>query len=75
MTRKEFGISDSDWIAMRDNCWWQRLLGSPSITPKGAFFCEVAAAMDMLFDGPGGWKIEKDWWKRGPEGFGDQLCR
>ena len=73
MTRKEFGISDEEWIKMRDNCWWQRLLGSPSITPKGAFFCEVAAAMDMLFNGPGGWKIEKGWWKRGPEDYKDQL--
>ena len=73
MTRKEFGIDDEEWIKMRDNCWWQRLLGSPSITPKGAFFCEVAAAMDMLFDGPGGWKIEKGWWKRGPEDYKEQL--
>ena len=73
MTRKEFGVTDSDWITMRDNCWWQRLLGSPSVTPKGGFFCEVAASMDMLFDGPGGWKIEKDWWKRGPEDFKEQL--
>lgn len=73
MTRKEFGISDSEWIKIRDNCWWQRFLNSPSITPKGAFFCEVAAAMDMLFDGPGGWKIEKDWWRRGPEDYKDQL--
>lgn len=73
MTRKEFGIGDSDWIKMRDNCWWQKLLNSPSITPKGAFFCEVAAAMDMLFDGPGGWKIEKDWWRRDPNDYKDQL--
>ena len=73
MTRKEFGIGDDEWVKLRDNCWWQRLLGSPSITPKGAFFCEVAAAMDMLFDGPGGWKIEKDWWKRGPEDYKEQL--
>lgn len=73
MTRKEFGVSDSDWARMRDNCWWQRLLGAPSITPKGAFFCEVAAAMDMLFDGPGGWKIEKGWWKRPPEDYKEQL--
>jgi hypothetical protein len=32
----------------------------------------VAAAMDMLFDGPGGWPIEPGWWKRKPEDFGDQ---
>ncbi len=73
VTRKELGVPDDEWIELRDNCWWQRFLNSPSITPKGAFFCEVAAAMDMLFDGPGGWKVEKDWWKRGPDDFKDQL--
>lgn len=73
ITRKELAVPDDQWIELRDNCWWQRYLNSPSITPKGAFFCEVAAAMDMLFDGPGGWKIEKDWWQRGPEDFKEQL--
>ncbi len=73
MSRKEFGITDEEWIPMRNNCWWHRTLNSPSITPKGAFFCEVAAAMDMLFDGPGGWKVEKDWWKRDFDDYKDQL--
>lgn len=73
MTRKEFGISDHEWVRMRDNCWWQQWVGSPSVTPKGAFFCEVAAAMDMLFDGPGGWKIENNWWNRTPEDYKEQL--
>ncbi len=73
MTRSEFGIPDEEWIPMRNNCWWHRTLNSPSITPKGAFFCEVAAAMDMLFDGPGGWKVEKDWWKRDFDDYSDQL--
>lgn len=54
-----------------DSCWVQTMW-SASITPKGAFFCEVAAAMDMLFDGPGGWPIEPDWWKRWPNQFGYQ---
>ncbi|MDD5600057.1 MAG: hypothetical protein PHV82_19080, partial [Victivallaceae bacterium] len=72
ITRKELGISDDEWIKLRDNCWIQNMW-SASITPKGAFFCEVAAAFDMLFDGPGGWPIEPGWWKRKPEDFGDQL--
>ena len=33
----------------------------------------VAAALDMLFDGPGGWPIEPGWWTRTPDEFGDQL--
>lgn len=71
--RKDLGISDEEWIPMRDNCWLQNAW-SATITPKGAFFCEVAAAMDMLFDGPGGWPIEPGWWKRKPEDFGEQKC-
>ncbi len=46
---------------------------SASITPKGAFFCEVAAAMDATLNGPGGWEIGPDWWHRTPDQFGEQL--
>lgn len=70
--RKDLGVSDEEWIKKRDNCWMQ-MNWSASITPKGAFFCEVAAALDMLFDGPGGWPIEKGWWRKRPEDFTDQL--
>lgn len=72
MPRKELGISDEEWIKKRDACWVQNTW-SATITPKGAFFCEVAGSLDMLFDGPGGWKVEPGWWKRTPEEFGDQL--
>jgi len=71
-TRKELGIPDDEWIKLRDNCWIQNLW-SASITPKGAFFCEVAAAMDATLGGPGGWKIEPGWWKRTPADFAEQL--
>ncbi len=57
-----------------DNCWVQNYW-SASITPKGAYFCEVAAAFDMLFDGPGGWPVEPGWWKREPRDFADQKER
>jgi organic radical activating enzyme len=72
ITRKELGIDDDTFKRLRDKCWIQQLWSS-SITPKGAFFCEIAAALDMLFDGPGGWTIEKGWWKREEKDFGDQL--
>lgn len=73
LPRKELGIKAKEWKVYRDNCWIQRLW-SASITPKGAFFCEVAAALDMLFNGEGGWKVEKGWWNRTPDNFGDQLA-
>ncbi|MCH5185704.1 MAG: hypothetical protein J1F64_06220 [Oscillospiraceae bacterium] len=72
VSRKSLGIPDDKWIELRNNCWVQNLW-SASITPKGAFFCELAGALDMLFDGPGGWPVEPGWWKRTPEEFGDQL--
>ena len=72
ISRKELGIRDEEWIPLRDKCWIQNEW-SASITPKGAFFCEIAAALDMLFDGPGGWPVEPGWWKRTPAEFGDQL--
>lgn len=72
VTRMEMGIKDEEWINLRDNCWIQRLW-SASITPKGAFFCEIAAALDTLYNGPGGWPIEPGWWERTPDQFGDQL--
>ena len=43
---------------MIDNCWIQKQW-SASITPKGGFFCEVAASLDYLFEGPGDMKLKK----------------
>lgn len=57
------------------NCWVQNSW-SPSITAKGAFFCEVAGELDHIFEGPGGWDIsEKDWWKRTPLDYKEQMER
>jgi hypothetical protein len=55
-----------------DKCWVQERW-SPSVNPNGAFFCEVAAAMDMLLNLVGGWKIEKGWWNKEPKDFQDQI--
>lgn len=71
-SRKDLNIPDDEWEKLRDKCWIQNTW-SATITPKGAFFCEIAGALDMLFDGPGGWPIEPGWWKRKPEDFKDQL--
>lgn len=60
-----------------DSCWVQASW-SASINPKGAWFCEVAAALSDLFDGPQGWKVEPGWWKRVPKDFAEQMdwaCR
>ncbi len=73
ITRKELGISDEEWIPLRDKCWVQNMW-SASITPHGAYFCEVAGALDNLFyEGKHAWPIEEGWWRRTPDQFGDQL--
>lgn len=59
------------------HCWVQESW-SASINAKGAWFCEVAAALSDLFGGPEGWPVEADWWKRVPADFKEQMdwaCR
>ena len=72
ISRKELGITDEEWIPLREKCWINQFW-SASVTPKGCFFCEIAAAMDRLFQGPGGWPIEPGWWKREEADFEGQL--
>jgi hypothetical protein len=71
--KKANGISDEQWLQNRDNCPAQSLW-SASINDKGAYFCEVAAAIDRLyFDGAHAWGLEQGWWQRTPADFGSQL--
>lgn len=73
VARKDLGIRQERWEYLRDRCWLQRNWSS-SITPAGAYFCEVAAAIDWtLFGGRLGWPIEPGWWKRSRCDFGEQL--
>lgn len=57
-----------------DQCWVQERW-SPTMNPKGAFFCEIAAAQDLLFGGPGGYPIVPGWWRRRVADFQDQVMR
>lgn len=62
--REMFYVVDKCWI---QNSW------SAAINPKGAFFCEMAASMAILFDGPEGWPVEPGWWWRVPKDFREQV--
>jgi len=57
-----------------ENCGFQEHW-SASITPKGGFFCEIAASLDWLMQGPGGYPIEPGWWRKEPKDFQDQVAR
>ncbi len=49
---------------LKDNCWVQRRWETCSVTPHGAYFCEIAGAMDILFnEGKNAIPIEPGWWK------------
>ena len=63
-------LGEKEMWSLIDRCWVQTTW-SASITPKGAFFCEVAGAMAQLFGGEG-WVIERNWWQRGVDEFKEQ---
>jgi len=68
-------IHDQELIRQLVNDCWVNRNWSASINPKGAFFCEIAGAMDMLFEGPGGHPVEPRWWDKDAEAFRDQMER
>jgi hypothetical protein len=57
-----------------DNCPLQRIWAS-TITPRGFFFCEVAGALDLVFDGPGGLPITPGCWEHDLADYRDQIER
>jgi hypothetical protein len=58
-------MEDKDELWFRVNSCWINQWWSCSINPNGAYFCEIAAALGMLFDVKG-WPIKKGWWKKAP---------
>jgi hypothetical protein len=71
---KDFNIPEEQIKQWIDNCWVQNTW-SATVTPKGAFFCEVAGMLDYLFNGPGGVNIDEvpDWWKLPIESYKNQI--
>ena len=57
-----------------DACPLQRKWSS-AVTPKGFFFCEVAAAMDVIFEGPGGIPVNPGCWQHDLADYRDQIER
>ena len=56
-----------------DGCWVQRTWCA-SINHFGAYFCEVAAAQDVILnEGRNAWPVKPGWWEKTPEQFQDQV--
>lgn len=72
ITRNDMGIDDNTWEKLKNHCWINQEW-SGSVTPKGCFFCEVAGALDILYDGPGGLPLEEGWWKKDISAYKDQF--
>jgi len=67
---KHFYETSDMWYCI-DHCWVQNSW-SAAINPNGAYFCEIAAALGILYDNMG-WKPEKYWWKKNPIDYIDQM--
>jgi hypothetical protein len=58
--------------ALIDDCWVQRTWCA-TINHYGAYFCEVAAAQDvLLYEGRHAWPVVPGWWQRQPHQYGYQ---
>jgi len=57
-----------------DKCWLQNTW-SATITPKGAYFCEVAGMLAWMLDGPNGWDpTDPEWWKKDVPDYKEQIA-
>lgn len=71
-------VPDEEEIWLQTEHCWVQSSWSAAVNPKGAWFCEVAAALSDLFDGPMGWDVSGNWWKKTPKDFREQrewACR
>lgn len=56
-----------------DDCWVQRTWCA-TVNHFGAYFCEVAAAQDVLLnEGKNAWPVTPDWWVKTPDEFERQV--
>jgi len=66
-------IPDEDRMwELIEQCPYQTTWAS-SIGPKGFFFCEVAASLDLVFGGPGGMPVVPGCWREPLEHFRNQI--
>jgi hypothetical protein len=55
-----------------NGCWVQRIWSS-AITPRGFYFCEVAATLSMVMDGPDGLPVIPGCWEHDLEAYQYQI--
>lgn len=60
------------FIPAVDNCWIQKSW-SASINPQGAYFCEVAASIDLILKTGTAFDIQTAWWRKKPSAYMAQV--
>lgn len=76
MDRQDYGISDADWIAMREACdinvHWSSAIVQRDGKPY-AYFCEVAGALDGIRGENFGIPAVPGWWRWKMDRFESQV--
>ena len=65
-------ILSSRYIDAVNSCWLQNSW-SASINPQGAYFCEVAAALDLILKTKTAFAIHTPWWRQKPAAYLKQV--
>jgi len=69
---EEIFTERNELFYVANSCWLQNNW-SASVNENGAFFCEIAASMSLLFDGMKGWPVEQGWWWKTPKDYTVQI--
>lgn len=74
--RKDVGVTDGEWEALRENCdinrEWSGIIVERAGRPYG-YFCEVASALDGVRSENHGMLAEPGWWRLPMEMFEHQV--
>lgn len=76
MDRRDFGVSDEAWEAMREKCDINRNWSGSIVERAGepfAYFCEIASALDGVRGENHGLPAEPGWWRERMPAFAEQV--
>lgn len=76
MERRDYGVSDAQWLRLRENCDINQHWSAAIAERDGqafAYFCEVGASLDGVRGENHGIPAEPGWWKLGMPAFADQV--
>lgn len=75
---RDVGMSEQEWVAARETCDINQTWSAGIFERDGqpfAYFCEVGGALDGIRGENHGIPAVEGWWRRGMDGFGDQVAQ